>query len=292
MTYADSHGMQIFFETFGSPTDPTVLLVMGLGAQAIAWDAAFCSLLAAEGFQVVRFDNRDVGLSGRTLSPPPVFAPPSGPHALASVVGEPPYTISDMAADACAVLDALGVAKAHIVGASLGGMIAQHVAFEHPDRTLSLVSIMSTTGEPGVGGASTEAAQWLMTPTPLERSAAIEHGVNASRVISGPLFDEDRARAFCAARFDRAFNPIGSLYQLAAAIADGDRTHRVGTVRCPTLVLHGKADSLIDVSGGHATAAAIPGAVELMLDEMGHDLPPELWPEIVAAIADNAARAG
>lgn len=293
MSYATSHGPQIYFETFGAGTDPVMLLVMGLGAQAITWDSRFCAKLAAEGFQVVRFDNRDVGLSEKTQAPLPVFTAPTAVGGVLGSLGladEPPYRLSDMALDAIGVLDAVGAEKAHVVGASLGGMIAQTMAIEHPDRVASLVSIMSTTGDPAVGQPTPEAATWLLTPSPSEREAAIEHGVNASRAISGPLFDEERSRAFGAERYDRCFNPAGSAFQLAAVIADGDRTQRLGSVRCPTLVIHGKVDPLIGVSGGYATTAAIPGATELVLEEMGHDLPQELWGEIIEAIVENARR--
>lgn len=291
MTYAESGGYRLYYETFGSPENPTLLLVMGLGAQCIVWDTDFCNLIVAEGYQVVRFDNRDVGLSSRTQAPLPVFTAPTAGSPLVGLAGEPVYTLTDMANDACAVLNAIGVDKAHIVGASLGGMIAQHIAFEHPDRALSLVSIMSTTGAPGVGGPTEEAALALLTPSPVDREGAIEHGVKATRIISGPLFDEARAREFCAVRYDRAFNPSGPTYQLAAAIADGDRTDRLASVTCPTLVVHGLVDPLIQVSGGHATTAAIPDARELVLDEMGHDLPPVLWSVVVEAIDKNARRA-
>jgi pimeloyl-ACP methyl ester carboxylesterase len=196
-----------------------------------------------------------------------------------------------MAADALGVLDTLGIERAHVVGASLGGMIAQHMALDHADRVLTLTSIMSTTGNLGVGGPTLEALTALMKPPPEERDAAIEHGVAVSRVISGPLWDEGRARQRAAERYDRCFHPAGTAFQLAAAIADGDRTKRLRAIRCPTLVIHGRVDPLVDVSGGKATAAAIPGAELLVLDEMGHDLPEPLWPRIVGAIADIAARA-
>jgi pimeloyl-ACP methyl ester carboxylesterase len=286
---ASVNGVEICYERLGPRDGVPLLLIMGLRAQLIDWDEGFCSLLAQHGFSVVRFDNRDAGLSTKTEGPPPTLG--TGGWGLRAGGAPPPYTLDDMAADALGVLDTVGIERAHVVGASLGGMIAQHMAFGHADRVLTLTSIMSTTGNLGVGGPTLDALTALVTPPPQERDAAIEHGVGVSRVISGPLWDERRARERAAERYDRCFHPAGTAFQLAAAIADGDRTRRLRAIRCPTLVIHGRVDPLVDVSGGEAAAAAIPGAELLVLEEMGHDLPKPLWPRIVEAIADVAARA-
>jgi pimeloyl-ACP methyl ester carboxylesterase len=173
----------------------------------------------------------------------------------------------------------------------MGGMIVQHMAIEHPQRVLSMTSIMSTTGDRSVGAASPESLALLLTPPPSERGPYIERSVEIGRVIGGPLFDEERARDRAGKSFDRCFHPVGAAFQLAAILSDADRTPALGSVRCPTLVIHGRADSLVNVSGGEATAKAIPGAELVLLDEMGHDLPEKLWPDIADAIAKNAARA-
>lgn len=287
MAFAQVNGVELCYETFGDPGDPALLLVHGLGTQLTGWDEAFCGALADRGLHVIRYDNRDVGLSTKTPPPAPVILPPDRPGVGFRLQDDPPYTLSTMAADAAGLLDHLGLAAAHVAGASMGGMIAQHLAFEHPDRVHSLVSIMSTTGDPQVGKASREAIVALMSPPQAEREAYVEQAVANWAVLSGPLYDPERARRRAAASFDRSFHPLGSAFQFAAITADGDRTERLKEVRCPTLVIHGRADRLIDVSGGEATAAAIPGARLLVLDEMGHDLPEPLWPQLIDAIAGH-----
>jgi pimeloyl-ACP methyl ester carboxylesterase len=279
--------VEIVYETFGSSADPAILLVMGLATQMLGWDERFCRLLADQGFFVVRFDNRDVGLSSRTDGAPPDVVALFMKAMAGEDIGEVPYTLSDMAGDALAVLDGLGIERAHIVGASMGGMIAQVVTLEHPERVRSLTSIMSTTGAPDVGQPDPTAMGALFAPTPTTRDEAIEAGVNIGRAISGPLFDEAGARTYVAASYDRAFNPDGFAFQIAAIGRAADRTEALGKVTAPTLVIHGKVDPLVTPSGGEATAAAIPGAKLLMVDDMGHDLPESLWPMITGAIVDH-----
>ena len=285
-------GTELYYEVKGSSTDPTILLVMGFTAQLTAWPERFVENLAARGFQVVLFDNRDCGLSSKS---PGVFDGAVDllfrAQAGEDVSAEAPYTLSDMANDAIAVLDAVGVAAAHVVGASMGGMISQHLAIEHADRVLSLTSIMSTTGNSEVGGGDPEVLAALLTPAPTERLASIAHGVEVNRMISGPLWERELAQERTAANWDRSFHPDGASYQIAAMAASGDRTEKLTTIDVPTLVLHGRADKLIGVSGGLATAEAIPEADLVVLGQMGHDLPELLWPQILDAITSNTQRA-
>ena len=276
--------IEIEYETFGSPEDPALLLVMGFTAQLIAWDTGFCEALAARGRHVIRFDNRDCGLSthldGVSVDPLAVRD--------ALLAGEPlpptPYTVSDMANDGTGLLDVLGVDRAHIVGASMGGMIAQTIAIEHPERCLSMTSIMSSPGDPRAGKPTDEALALLMTPPPNERDAVIARADEAAIVASKRYFDAEKARRRAAAAYDRAFYPEGAPRQLAAIYASGDRTEALHGVTVPSLVLHGRDDTLITPEGGTLTAEAIPGASFLLLADMGHDLPEPLWPVIVPTI--------
>ena len=287
-----THEHTLHYDTHGDPADPAVLLVMGLGAQMTLWDVGFVEELVGRGFHVVRFDNRDVGLSSKTEAPPPnvlamVMAALSGQE----VTGAH-YTLSDMASDAIAVLDHLGIERAHVVGASMGGMIVQTMAIEHPTRVASLTSIMSTTGSPTVGQAKGDTLMQLMAPVPEEREAAIERNVKISEAISGPLFDEARSRAIAAFHYDRSFHPLGVAHQMAAIVASGDRTEQLKELEVSAVVIHGEADPLITISGGEATAEAIPGAELLRFAEMGHDMPEKIWPDIADAIEDVARAAG
>ena len=279
MTTIRANGIEIAYEEAGSKDGPVLLLVNGFTSQLISWDPKLIELLVDAGFRVITFDNRDVGLTTKTGSEP---------HEL----GTPPkYTLADMAADGMALLTALGIERAHIVGASMGGMIVQQMAIDHPDRVLSMTSIMSTTGDTSVGGASQEAMQALLTPPPREREANLDHAAKLWKVISGPHYDEAKSRDRAARSYDRCFNPVGSTYQMAAIMGSGDRTEKLGHVTCPALVIHGKVDPLVGLTGGEATARAIPGAELLVFDDMGHDLPLPLLPDIVGAIAKLAARA-
>jgi pimeloyl-ACP methyl ester carboxylesterase len=238
---------------------------------------------------VIRFDNRD---AGRSTSRPEWGVP----DVRAIVAGDRttvPYLLADLAADTAGLLDALGVPRAHVVGASMGGMIAQQVAIDHPDRVASLCSIMSTTGERSVGRATPEAAAVLARPPAPDRAAAVAASVASARIVGSPGYpaaEEELVRR-AEAKYDRAYNPIGTLRQYAAIIASPERTDALGKVTVPTVVIHGAADPLITLSGGEATAAAVPGAELVVLDGMGHDLPRPLWPRIISVIAGNAGRA-
>jgi pimeloyl-ACP methyl ester carboxylesterase len=277
-------GIELEYDAFGSPTDPTLLLVMGFTAQMITWDEGFCRGLADRGRFVVRFDNRDCGLStkldGREVDPMAVMS--------AYLAGEPlppvPYTLSDMAADAIGLLDHLGVDRAHVVGQSMGGMIVQTMAIEHPDRLLSVTSIMSTIGDPAYGEPAPDALEVLLAPPPADRAEAIERSADYAVWGSKKYFDLERARRLAAESHDRSYYPEGASRQMAAMLASGDRTALLAGVTVPMLVIHGLDDTLITPSGGRRTAELVPGAHLLELADMGHDLPEPLWPLITGAI--------
>lgn len=291
MTFAAANGIELCYETFGDPADPPLLLVMGLGAQMTLWDTEFCELLAAGGRHVIRFDNRDCGLStkldGQAIDLAVLMA--AGADGVTPPV---PYDLSDMAADAIGLLDHLGIESAHIVGASMGGMIVQTIALEHPSRVRSMTSIMSTTGEPDYFQSDPDAIAGLLTPQPEDREGAIASSVEVTRIIgSKRYFDEERARASAARSYDRSFYPEGFTRQLAAIQASGSRGAALPTLDVPTLVIHGRDDTLILPPGGFRTAELVPHADLLMLGDMGHDLPVPLWPLITAAILAHTARA-
>lgn len=286
------HGdVSIHWEERGPADGRPILLIMGLGAQLIAWRDGFCDLLAEHGFRVIRFDNRDVGLSSRTPGVPPTIPD------LATVVGPKrtrkpmPYTLSDMAGDAVAVLDAAGIDRAHVVGASLGGMIAQTVAIEHRVRVRSLTSIMSKPGSMFAGLPTAKVLRTVMRPTPTDRDAAVAYELDRAAVTNGPLFDRPAMEVFLREAYDRSPDRAGMAFQLGAILASGDRTAALRRLDLPTLVIHGRADRLVRLSGGVATARAIPGAELVVLNEMGHDLPRPLWPTLTDAIAAHARRA-
>ncbi len=282
--------IEICYESFGPDEAPPLLLVMGFSAQMTLWPTGLIAELLERGFRVIRFDNRDAGLSSKTPGDPP-----DGAAALmAGMAGQPvdaPYSLSDMAADAIGLLDHLGIDAAHVVGASMGGMIVQTMAIDHPDRVRSLTSIMSTTGAPGVGSPEPEAMTVLLTPPPTDRDGAIAATAEVARIISGPFFDPDDAIERAREAYDRSFYPAGAAFQLAAIAASGDRTEALRRLAVPTLVIHGRADPLITMSGGLATAEAIPGADLLLLGEMGHDLPKPYWAQMADAIIGVARQA-
>jgi pimeloyl-ACP methyl ester carboxylesterase len=288
-----ANGIEIEYDLFGSESDRPLLLIMGLGAQMILWDDEFCAQLAACGHRVIRFDNRDVGLSTK-LDHAPAPSPMKLMQArLAGETLEVPYTLEDMADDAAGLLDALGIERSHVAGASMGGMIAQTLAIRHPSRVRSLTSIMSTTGNPNLPPGTPEAMAVLLEPPPTERAAAIERGVAVSRVVGSPgfPFDEARIRERSARLYDRAFYPVGVARQLAAVMAGESRVEALGSLRIPALVIHGDADPLVPVEGGRDTHAAIPGAELLLIEGMGHDMPPETWPRITRAIGELTGKA-
>lgn len=287
--FAQVGEVELCWQQFGRDEDPPLLLIMGLGAQMLLWPDGFCEGLAERGFRVIRFDNRDCGRSTILDS----LGRPSIRAALGGQIPPGMYTLSDMAGDAVGLLDELGIERAHVVGSSLGGMIAQTVAIEHPERVLSLASIMSTTGDPQVGKPTPEGLEALTTPPPRDRDGYIETTVRLRRMIGSPAFpqDDEYARALAARCFDRGYHPDGTLRHTVAIIASGDRTPMLRELDVPTVVIHGAEDNLIDVSGGHATAAAIPGAELLVIEGMGHDLPAGVWDRMADAIVANSENA-
>ena len=288
MPRTSANNIEIEYDTFGDSSQPPVLLVMGLGAQMTVWDDEFCQAIANSGHYVIRFDNRDVGLS--------TWFDEHGTHDLGDILSgsvAAPYSLVDMAHDAAGLLDALGISAAHIVGASMGGMIAQTFAIEHPNKTLSLTSIMSTTGDTSVGQASPDALGALLGPAPQTRDEAIDRGVLVSKVIGSPGydFDEMRIRERAGLDYDRSFHPAGMARQVAAIVTQPDRTAALATVRARTLVIHGAEDPLVAPTGGEATAKAVPGATLKIIPGMGHDLPPALHEEIVGTLSSHFASA-
>jgi pimeloyl-ACP methyl ester carboxylesterase len=286
MAFARLGPIELAYESFHDQGPETVLLIMGLGAPMTYWEPAFCEQLAAPGYRVVRFDNRDVGQSTvlRDLGIPDVLTMMA--RAMAGETVEAPYTLSDMARDTVGLLDTLGVERAHLVGASLGGMVAQVVAIEHPERVASLTAIMSTTGDASLPTGDPTVLQVLFTPAPKEREALIEHRIRAWRAIAGPRmpFDEERARRLATAAIDRGVSLGGFVRQLAAVVASGSRRERLRGVKARTLVLHGTDDPLIPVECGRDIARYVPDARLVEIDRMGHDMPPAVWPTLLNEI--------
>jgi len=283
-------GIDIAYQRLGKPDAPVVLLIMGIGGHSIQWPDAFCHALAEHGLQLIRFDNRDVGLSTHMTSAPA----PNLPAALAGDLSSVSYTLSDMAADAVGLLDALGIGKAHVVGASMGGFIAQTMAIEHPDRVRSLTSMMSTTGNRQVGQAAPDALSALFSgPPAITRDDVIQQRIRASRTVGSPDYpaNEDELAAQAGRVYDRAHDPAGVARQAIASVASGDRTERLRGLDVPALVIHGLADRMCDASGGRATAEAIPGAELILIEGMGHDLPPGLRSRLAGHIAEFVWRA-
>ena len=288
--FADvGRGIRLCYETFGEPGDPPLLLVMGLGMQMIGWDDEFCGRLAGRGFHVVRFDNRDAGRSTQVKGRQPTLA-----QLVHRRFGSEQYRLSDMAGDAAGLLDALELAPAHVVGVSMGGMIAQTLAAEHPDKVRSLVSIMSTTGHRLQGQPAFGVYRHILGQAPRDRDGYVEYIVRVFRAIASPGFptDEERVRVRAGRAFDRAGGDSrGTGRQLAAILASGDRTAQLRTIRAPALVVHGDKDKMVSPSGGKATARAIPGARSVTIAGMGHDLPRGAWPRIIDLIAEHARAA-
>lgn len=279
--------VELCYQEMGDADGEPLLLIMGLATQMIAWDEEFCGMLAERGFRVVRFDNRDIGRSGRVRA-----EGVPNPLSLLAGLGEPAYRLRDMAADTIGLMDHLEIESAHVVGASMGGMIAQCTAIGHPERVRSLCSIMSTTGSRRVGHPSYKTFGLLVGKPPREREAAIERVIKTFKVIGSPgyPFEEERIREIAGRSFDRGHSQAGIARQLHAITASGDRTHQLRKLRLPAVVIHGKNDILVNPSGGRATARAIPDARLKMVEGMGHDLPRALWPTFVEEIACNAAR--
>jgi pimeloyl-ACP methyl ester carboxylesterase len=295
MPHARANGLQIYYETHGPDDAEPVLLIMGLGAQMTRWSPAFYGKLADAGYRVILFDNRDIGLSEKLES---AGAPDIGAVVAAIQAGRAPdvaYTLADMAADAAALLDALGIERAHIVGASMGGMIAQLVAADFPEKTLSLTSIMSSTGNPDLPRATPEAMARLNTPAPDPRKdleAFLDSAVEGAKVM-GPVYpiDEAQVRAQAKSDFERSYYPVGFQRQYAGIMASPDRRPKLATITAPTVVIHGEADPLVPVEGGRDTAANIRGAALKTYPGMGHEMPAALHEAIVADIVSVVERA-
>lgn len=285
-----SSDVELCYQTFGDPDDEPLLLVMGLSGPMTWWDEAFCEQLARAGFHVVRYDNRDTGKSSRIKAP---VRRDQLVRAFATGKARVPYTMSDLAGDAVALLDHLGLDSAHVVGVSMGGMIAQTVAVEHPSRVRSLTSISSTTGRRSVGWQHPSLLPRLIAPRKPGREAYVESSLAMWSLIGSAGFptDPDALQARANETFDRGVSASGVVRQMLAILTQGDRTPRLRSLRVPALVIHGMADKMVHVSGGRSTAAAIPGAELVLVDGMGHDLPPDLFPTFVEAIARTADRA-
>jgi pimeloyl-ACP methyl ester carboxylesterase len=281
-------GVTLCYQGFGDPADTPILLIMGLATQMIAWHEDFCSKLAERGFYVVRFDNRDIGRSTHFE-----FRPPTLVQMLRRNPGPEQYTLSDMAEDSAELLRRLDMAPAHVVGASMGGMIGQMLAAEHPETVRSLTSIMSTTGSRRYGQPAPSVYRYLLRPPPRDREGYIQRSAEIFGLVGSTGFERDeqyiRERAGLA--YDRGFDVRAGGRQLGAIVASGDRTRELASIKAPTLVIHGTVDKMIRPSGGRATARAIPGARLMMIDGMGHDLPRGVWPQIIDAIAEHARAA-
>lgn len=287
---AKANGIEICYDTFGDRASAPLLLIMGLAGQMIAWEEEFCAELAGRGYFVIRYDNRDIGLSTQF--------PQHGVPDLMSLIGQAlmgkavsaAYTLSDMAADAIGLLDALGIDRAHVVGVSMGGGIGQELAIRHPDRLRTLTSIMSSTGDPALPQATPEAMGIMLAPPPKDKQGYFDSYQRTWAVLRGPGFPLDEAKDLERAErnWQRGLNPAGVARQLAAIIASGNRTQALKAVNVPTLVIHGDADPLVRLEGGRATAAAIPGARFEVVQGMGHALPISMWPQLIEAIAGHA----
>lgn len=289
---ASSRALAVAYETFGDPSDPAVLLVMGFGTQMLGWDAQFCGLLAARGRYVIRYDNRDCGLSPKLDGHPLhlgefITAVMSGD--IDRALGMASYSLCDMAQDGIDLLTDLGIERAHVVGSSMGGMIAQKMAIEFPDRVLSLTSMMSSTGEQDYGQSTAEAQQVLFSTRPADRDGYVASAERELVWASRRYGDAEQLRALAAASYDRAYYPAGVPRQLAAMILDGSRAEALKALEVPTLVVHGLDDTLIDPSGGRRTAELVPDASLLLVEDMGHDRPPALWPMLLDAISSHTS---
>ena len=272
MAFASSGDLAIYYDTFGDPTDPAVLLVSGLGSQCIGYQDEYCAMIAANGYYVIRYDNRDVGLSSRCDHAESRGAPEA----------DSPYTLSDMARDGLAVLDELGIERAHVSGASMGGMIAQTMAIDHSERLRTLTSVMSTTGDPDVGHSTPEAQHLLLAPPPSDLEGFVALQLQAARTWGSPdYFDGDRMRSEAVKAFERTSEPAGFGRQLRAIRLSGSRSEALASLEVPTLVIHGSADTLIGYSGGERTAQVIPNSRFVLIEGMGHDRPREFWGQLI-----------
>ena len=289
-----ANSIDIEHEAFGATSDPTILLIMGLGMQLIAWPEPFCRDLASRGYRVIRYDNRDTGFSTK-------FEGKKAPSMLSMFLRNAlrlpfrvPYTLKDMADDAVGLLDAIGAETAHVVGASMGGMIAQNLAATYPERVRSVTSIMSTSGHRSLPGADPLVTRHLFhaRPTANDREAVIAHNMRTIELIGSPAYplDEEKLREMASMGYDRCYYPQGFTRHVAAIIQDGDRRGRLRTIKAPTLVIHGREDILVPLAGGVDTAEHVPGARLEIIDGMGHNLPIELWPKFIDLIVEHADR--
>lgn len=291
--FARANGIELCYQTFGAQDAPPLVLIMGLGAQMILWPDDFCRRIADAGFRVIRLDNRDIGRSSKIDVPVQVDFAKLIEKQMKGEKIDAPYTLRDMADDTVGLLDALGIDRAHIVGASMGGMITQEIGVHHPHRVKSLTSIMSTTGNPALPGPTPEAAAVLMAPPPKSREEYLVQFGKTWTVLRAGSFPADEAEdaAVAARAFSRGLNPLGVARQLLAIFASGNRRASLAAIKAPTLVIHGDVDPLVRPEGGVDTAAAIPGAKLHVVQRMGHALPRELWPAIVAPIVAHAKAA-
>ncbi|MFT5195015.1 MAG: pimeloyl-ACP methyl ester carboxylesterase [Cellvibrionaceae bacterium] len=284
--FADNKGAKIFYETLGDSSNESIIFISGLGSQLVYWTDELCKIFIDRGFHIIRFDNRETGLSHKTPG-----APPSVEEIIQNPGFQPLYTLSEMANDVVAVLDANGVEQAHVVGVSLGGMIAQTVAIDHPGRTKTLTSIMSAPmSGSAIREADDEAVSASLTMDMSDPNTYVDIQVEGYRVSSGPHFDPVYQREILQKTFDRCYHPDGWSYQMMASIASGDRTEKLGELTMPALVIHGGLDPLILPAGGEMTAAAIPNAKLIVYDDMGHNLPRPRWGDIAEAVAALAGR--
>ncbi len=289
-----ANGIRIEYDTFGNPSSPAIVLINGLGVQMIYWEDAFCDQLADEGHYVIRYDNRDIGLSTKFDD----FGVPDIPGAMAALSRgekiETAYTLEDMADDAVGLIRALGIEKAYFCGSSMGGIIAQTVAANHPECVLGLISIMSSSGDPKLPSPKPEVMEALLTPSPDTRKEYIEHNVNYWRIVGSPVFeyDEDRIRKRAAAAFDRSHYPYGKSRQMLAVISRGNRKEVLKSITVPTLVIHGTEDPLVPVQAAYDIAETIPNAKLVTVEGMGHDMPVDTWPVIISAISGHTKRKG
>jgi pimeloyl-ACP methyl ester carboxylesterase len=281
--------LEICYETFGSPDDPALLLVMGLGTQMIGWPDGFCAALAARGLHVIRHDNRDVGRSTHLRQ----HRPPTIKQLMLRDKSAAAYSLADMADDGIGLLDQLGIERAHVAGASMGGMVAQTMAARHPDRVLSLASIMSNTGHRWKGMPGLRVYPMFMRRPADNREGAVESTISTFRLIGSPgfPFQEDEVRRIAQLSYERGYNPAGTARQLAAILAAGDRTPELRRITAPTVVIHGTRDRMVRPSGGRETAKAIRGSRLVEIEGMGHDLPQGVWGRIIDAVVSNIERA-
>ena len=282
--------IEIEYETFGDSKNPALILMEGHGAQMVKWDTEYCKMFAAKNLYVIRFDNRDCGLSTKFDGIEVDLGAVLKAALLEETVPPVPYTLSDMAGDVVGLLDFLKIDSAHIFGVSLGGMIAQVLTIEHPTRVRSLISVMSMSGEPEFGQSTPEAIGALLSESPSDRSGYIEHSIVYQVYHSKKYRSDEFSKTSAARDFDRMYYPQGSARQLAAVYASGRRTEQLRAIKTPTLVIHGKDDTLISPSGGERTAELIPNAKLVLVDDMGHDMPKPLWGYLVDLISDFALR--